>query len=239
MRLSRTLSSLGILTTALLGLGCDKGDQDIKIYRLAKPDAETAATDKSATIMSAPATGQTGMPGMPGSDMSGVGMPAQMPGGAGAEAGPKVTDTPPADWKAQPPSSMRLASYQIKGVNGALADVSLITLAGVAGGLLENVNRWLSQLGKQAVTEEDLKKTATHVTTPLGDATVVDLEGLPSGADPSKDGRIIGAIISGADSTYFFKLRGNAALAAAQKAKFLQWITTVRLGDTAAGGTAK
>jgi hypothetical protein len=57
--------------------------------------------------------------------------------------------------------------------------------------------------------------------------TVVDLAGMPKGADPAKDGRIIAAMISGNGSTLFFKMRGNAALSEAQKAEFLKWVAVV------------
>jgi hypothetical protein len=119
----------------------------------------------------------------------------------------------------------------VKGDNGATADISLILLSGSAGGVLDNINRWLSQIGKPAVTAEELAKMAQHVTAPLGDVTVVDLEGLPQGGDAAKDGRIIAGIASGANGTVFFKMRGNSALAESQKEAFVQWIASVRVGD--------
>ncbi|MCK9589700.1 MAG: hypothetical protein WC076_12025 [Terrimicrobiaceae bacterium] len=141
----------------------------------------------------------------------------------------QVTGNPPQNWEAQPLSSMRQASYLVKGDNGAIADISLVTLAGPAGGDLDNVNRWLSQLGRPAITGEQLGQMARHVTSPLGEVTVVDLEGLPQGADAAKDGRIVAGIVSGDSGTFFFKMRGNAALVESQKAAFIQWIGTVRL----------
>ena len=65
----------------------------------------------------------------------------------------------------------------------------------------------------------------------LGDATVVDLAGLPEGADAAKDGRIIAGIASGEGRTYFFKMRGNAALAESQKDGFIRWIGSVRVSE--------
>lgn len=150
-----------------------------------------------------------------------AGMPAM---GAPGGQSPLVMGNPPSDWAPQPLTEMRQASFLVKGDNGATADISLVTLPGAAGGALENINRWLKQLGKPEVTEEQLAQMAQHVTSPLGDVTVVDIEGLPQGADMAKDGRILGGIASTSDKTYFFKMRGNAALVEAQKAAFIQWI---------------
>ena len=199
----------------LLGVlsGCDN-KQDIQVYRVSK---ETAPP---------PSQAASGMQAMPG-----AGMPAE-------NSGPALTSTPPAGWETQPPSSMRLASFLVKGENGAVADISLVMLGGPAGGGVENVNRWLTQIGQPALDEAKLAQIATHVPSPLGDVLLVDLEGLPSGGDPNKDGRILGGIISGEGKTIFFKMRGNAALAAAQKQNFIQWIATVRMEDPAKGAPA-
>jgi hypothetical protein len=162
-------------------------------------------------------------------------MPPAMPGMSGAsvagfasESTPGLTSEAPAGWEAQPPSAMRLASFLVKGANGASADVSLVALGGAAGGALENVNRWLGQLGQQPVTEEKLDEMARQVTTPLGEVRVVDLAGLPPGADAAKDGRILAGIASGGERTLFFKMRGNAELVGAQKEAFVKWIGSVR-----------
>lgn len=162
--------------------------------------------------------------------------PADM--AAPAAQAPRVSGTTPPDWEAQPLSAMRQASYLVKGANGATADISLVALAGPAGGALDNVNRWLSQLGQPAITAEQLARKAEHATSPLGDVTVVDIEGLPDGADASKDGRIIAGIVAADGKSWFFKMRGNSALAASQKEGFIRWIGTVRVGGDAGGAEA-
>jgi hypothetical protein len=77
-----------------------------------------------------------------------------------------------------------------------------------------------------------MDKMTQHLSSSLGDVTVVDLEGLPEGADATKDGRIIAGIVSGNNKTYFFKMRGNAALAESQKEEFIRWIGTVQIFQT-------
>ena len=213
---SRRLPLLFILPLICALFGGCKDKEEIKVYRVSKPEPDTSTPESPA------------MSGMPP-------MGAPMESNATAGQPSQFTGTPPSDWEAQPLSSMRQASYLVKGENGATADISLVVLAGSAGGILENINRWLSQLGQPAISAEQLALKAQHVTLPLGDVTVVDLEGLPQGAEPSKDGRIIAGIASSESRTIFFKMRGNAALAESQKDAFIKWIGTVRMTEAAAG----
>ena len=45
---------------------------------------------------------------------------------------------------------MRQASFLVHGDNGAVADISFVSLGPAAGNVLDNVNRWLGQLGRTA-----------------------------------------------------------------------------------------
>jgi hypothetical protein len=130
---------------------------------------------------------------------------------------------------------MRQASFLVKGDNGAVADVSFVSLGSAAGNVLENVNRWLAQLGQPPITEEKLGEMAQRLHTSLGDVTIVDLAGLPDNADPARDGRIIAAMVTTDNATLFFKMRGNADLAEAQKGDFIKWVAAVCDAQSQAG----
>jgi len=219
-----TFHRANLCVALLLALGVSTGCKDkdaVKVYRVSKGEPESPAPQASEPggggMGSLPPMGAPSVPGTPSTQPS------------------QVAGTAPANWEAQPLTSMRQASFLVKGDNGATADISLVALAGTAGGVLDNVNRWLSQLGQPAVTAEQLAKTAQHVGSALGDVTVVDLAGLPDGADAAKDGRIIAGIASGEGRTFFFKMRGNAALAESQKAGFIHWIGSVSTAKPAAG----
>jgi hypothetical protein len=201
---------------------CDR-KSEIKVYRVSKAPLEEAApqqTDMAPTNAPSP-----GIPHGPTQNVS------------------TQVETPPS-WESQPLSQMRQASFVVKGENGAVADISLVSLGAAAGNVLDNVNRWLNQLGQPAVTEQQLRQIAQHLTTSLGQVTIVDLAGLPAGADPAKDGRTIAAMVSTNSSTLFFKMRGNADLVEAQKADFIKWVAaacneqskTKSPGTTAANG---
>ncbi len=219
MKSHRTLIYAGLFLACALVSGCKK--DEVAVYSIPKPGPEPTLTENSGT---------GGMP------------PVSVESGSAAGQPSLTMGTPPADWETQPLTSMRQASFLVKGANGVTADISLVTLAGPAGGMMENINRWLSQLGKPEITGDQLAQIAQHTASPLGDVTLVDFEGLPQGADAAKDGRIIGGIATAGGQTYFFKMRGNSALVESQKAAFVRWIRTVStsrtVGTNPGGGEA-
>jgi hypothetical protein len=192
---------------AVLLMACEKSSE-IKVYRVSKaPVEESAPAQRDA---------------MPTNAASPAG-----PAGMVPTAPASVTVNTPASWEPQPLSQMRQASFLVKGDNGALVDISLVSLGTAAGNVLDNVNRWLDQLGQAPISEQQLGKVAQRLTTSLGDVMVVDLAGVAKDADPAKDGRIIAAMATTGGSTLFFKMRGNAALAEAQKPDFIKWVAAV------------
>jgi len=221
MKLHRTRLYFGLIILCVAISAC-KDKSAVKVYRVSKAETPSAAAPSAAP--ESPGMGAAMPPGHPA---VGASSDAMAPAGQPSQ----ITGNPPANWEAQPLSTMRMASYLVKGENGAMADISLVALAGPAGGVLDNVNRWLSQLGRSAITAEELAQLAQHVTSPLGDVTLVDIEGLPDGADATKEGRIIAGIAPVDGKSFFFKMRGNAPLAESQKEAFIQWIGSVRMNE--------
>jgi hypothetical protein len=200
-----------VLVTSMTS--CEK-NSEIKVYRVSKAPLEESAPQEQGAMPT-----NTAAP--------------RMPGGLSPTAETAVT-TPP-NWEAQPLSQMRQASFLAKGDNGAVADISFVSLGSAAGNVLENVNRWLGQLGQPPITEQKLGEIAQRLHTSLGDVTIVDLAGLPDNADPARDGRIIAAMVTTANVTLFFKMRGNADLAEAQKGDFIKWVAAVCDAQTQTG----
>jgi len=214
MRISKHFIVYLGLSAALLLVSCEK-NSEIKVYRVSKAPLEQSAPQQQDAAMPT----NTAAP--------------RMPGGL-APAAETAVATPP-NWEPQPLSQMRQASFLVKGDNGAVADVSFVSLGSAAGNVLENVNRWLGQLGQSPITEEKLGEVAQRLHTSLGDVAIVDLAGLPDNADPARDGRIIAAVVTTANATLFFKMRGNADLAEAQKGDFIKWVAGVCDAQTQAG----
>jgi hypothetical protein len=199
-----------------------KQDKEIKVYRVAR-EAPAAADTHAA------------MPGgtMPGSTDSAdphAGLSAEQLAAAGMASAPaqEFSDSPPAHWKKQPPSAMLLTKYQIQNEGGATVEVTFSTLRSAPGSLLANINRWRGQLGQEPLDDASLKQNMGKVVSGFGDAVLVEIEGIAGDADSKKDGRLIGAIAEQGANAWFFKLRGNAALAAAEKENFIRWIGSVK-----------
>ncbi len=205
-------ASVSFAAFVIFLVGCDRDDGKIKVYRVSKAPLESSASEQGT---------------MPTNAAS----PA-FPAGV-APTGATTVTTPP-NWEAQPLSQMRQASFLVHGENSAIADISFVSLGPAAGNVLDNVNRWLSQLGQPPITSEKLASTIQKLSTARSDVAIVDLTGQPENGDSNKDGRIIGAIASDEERTVFFKMRGNSALVGAQKENFLKWVSSVR----SASGTA-
>src|SRR5437867_11891672 len=91
----------------------------------------------------------------------------RMPGAVAPIAATAVT-TPP-NWEPQPLSQMRQAGFLVKGDKGAVADISFVSLGTAAGNALDNVDRWLDELGHPPITREKLADIPQGLRAELGD----------------------------------------------------------------------
>jgi hypothetical protein len=155
-----------------------------------------------------------------------------MSGNPGASAmnasglAPTSADKPtwdvPAGWQEQAPTSMRVATFQVTGPSGATADVSVIQLGGMGGGLLANVNRWRSQLGLQPVEDSELQKLVSTHDVNGAKISLVDLVG--RSVESGQPARLLVAMVPREGATWFYKMLGNDALVAQQKAAFIKFV---------------
>jgi hypothetical protein len=192
---------------------CEK-NSEIKVYRVSKAPLEESVPQQQGAMPT-----NTTAPRMPGS----------------VPPATETAVTTPPNWQPQPLSQMRQASFLVNGENGTVADISFVSLGSAAGNVLENVNRWLGQIGQPPITEQKLGEVAQRLHTSLGNVTIVDLAGLPDNADPKRDGRIVAAMVTAGNSTLFFKMRGNADLTEAQKGDFIKWVASVCDAQNQAG----
>jgi len=132
----------------------------------------------------------------------------------------KVTWTLPVGWVVKDSANgMRIGSFGAPDpglentgeLDPKAVDVSVVQLAGDAGGLKANIQRWMGQIGLKATPEEmdELIKAAKHFKTKTGqDGMLVDLTDKLSG-DMTQSKSIYGAIIATADYTVFVKAMGE------------------------------
>lgn len=151
-------------------------------------------------------------------------MPPGHPDTSGA-APPRLQYKLPGDWQEVSPGEMRAASFRVAGKDGKQADVSVIPLPGLAGGDLDNVNRWRGQVGLPAVSEAELAKLAQPVEVAAQAASLYAQAGTNSGSGEKT--RILAAITRRDGVAWFFKMTGDDDLVAQQKPAFIEFLKSV------------
>ncbi len=161
-------------------------------------------------------------------------MPSMMPAGLPAPDNsglPALKYTLPADWKEKAVTQMRVASFSA-GQSSQPADVSVVPMGGTAGGDLANVNRWRGQVGLPQFGDDELQKLVEKVEIASQPANLYDIAG--TSPDSGTAQRILAAIWYRDDTTWFFKMTGEAALVEAQKPAFVTFLKSVQFGTPAA-----
>ncbi len=133
---------------------------------------------------------------------------------------PALHYTLPSNWQEKPLTPMRAASFKAAAPNGKEVDVSVVFLAGEAGGDLANVNRWRDQVKLPPIDEATLQQSAEHVTADGHDFLVVDLVSADPLGEQNEKQRIIAAILDEKGRSWFIKMTGEDAAVASQKSAF-------------------
>jgi hypothetical protein len=211
MKRSAILNLSSLATVLLLSLAFSGCDRDaVKVYKV--------DSQESAAPAPAPATPSA-------NDMAS--MANQIPAPDNSQL-PKLTFTLPAGWQEKPATSFRVASFDVV-VNGKKADVSVIPLGGSSGGDLANVNRWRGQVGLPPVDEAGLKQTAETIEIAGVAAELYDIA-----PPPSDDATgILGAILHGGDTAWYFKIIGDADLVKGQKVNFIAFLKSIGFSQPA------
>ncbi len=160
-------------------------------------------------------------------DMTGVVKgeePADEEPAAADRPGEPAYDVPPG-WQPLPATGMRVAAFKVTD-GGQSAEVTVIPLAGAAGGLLSNVNRWRGQVGLPDTTDEQLRKEAKMLDSPAGLVVAVDLTG--------PKGRTLGGVLLHGGRSWFVKMTGPAELVVKQQAAFEAFVKSLRFAAAGA-----
>ncbi|MFD2256095.1 hypothetical protein ACFSSA_05345 [Luteolibacter algae] len=145
--------------------------------------------------------------------------PAPPAGPTGPTGPPKIEVKAPDGWTVSQGSAMRAASFSIAGGKGASADVSVIPLPGDSGSVLDNVNRWRSQLQLQPLASEEDPALGSWVE---DNGKKYFISHMLS-TEPLLEGRkaaISTAILKQGSYTWFFKITGDAGLVQENRGKF-------------------
>ncbi len=120
----------------------------------------------------------------------------------------------PTGWKERGADGMRAATLLPPGGG---VEVTVIALPGDVGGELANVNRWRGQIGLTPLEEAGLAEAKTTVRSRLGDVSLYEFTG--GGAVKT---RLAAGVLTLGGTTWFFKLMGPEAPAAAARPAFLE-----------------
>ncbi|MFC1585781.1 hypothetical protein ACFL5V_09560 [Fibrobacterota bacterium] len=139
----------------------------------------------------------------------------------------------PRGWMEEKGSGMRTVTFFLEHGNSK-ADCSIIQMAGKAGGLENNVKRWMRQLGLIVPAEKALRKFIDgqkKITTKGGlKGVLVDMTTLLSGNIAEKNSGMV-SVIERKDKTIFIKLFGEKKLLIANKEKFLKLCLSLKSAD--------
>ena len=141
-------------------------------------------------------------------------------------------------WAADPEDSAAVAAARAGQPDPRAVDVSIVKLAGAAGGLRANVVRWLGQVGVSETFADEAIAAATPITTASGQTgIVVDFTPLLSG-DLTQTQSIIGAILEAGEHTVFVKAMGPRTRLTRIKPALVAFTRNLTIdGDDAEAGT--
>jgi hypothetical protein len=137
----------------------------------------------------------------------------------------KVTyDTPPG-WAPAEGSPVSLVNFTVAGAaEGEGATVNVTPLGNFAGREAMLVNMWRNQVGSEPLSPEEAARTLSDV--PVAGETGKIFE--VSGTRDGKTRRLVTAMLSRDDGTWFFKLAGDESVVQAQKPAFLTFLKSFR-----------
>ena len=101
-------------------------------------------------------------------------------------------------------------------------------LAVAAGDRLANVNRWRGQIGLAEISANELADTMAKLPIDGETGSYVDLVA-PEGVGPRK--AILAVIVDHGEKSWFITLKGDAALAAQEKARFEAFVQSLKFKD--------
>jgi hypothetical protein len=206
---------------ALAVTACSKGTKDTAP---ASPASAPPASGNASDLQPALPSGHPPVDGMQKP-------PSEHPAGA------VIAWTVPAGWKEEPTSGMRYTQYRVSGVDGDPEDAECAVFyfgPGQGGSPKDNASRWVSQFsqpdGKSSEERAKIEvktvngKQAMFVE--VGGTYTPSMMGQPGG-EPKKDYALIGAIVSGPDAPWFFKLTGPRRTVEASRAAFTDLIASI------------
>jgi hypothetical protein len=143
-----------------------------------------------------------------------------------SQVAPQLAWNAPPHWQQTESGQVSVANFVIR-KEGREASVNITPLPNLAGREAMIVNMWREQMGQPALTEDEVSAALLPAEVAGETGRLFEIGG--SGAERT----IVTAFLHRSDASWFFKLAGDAALVAEEKPRFLEFIKTVRMKETA------
>jgi hypothetical protein len=134
----------------------------------------------------------------------------------------------PEGWKENPaPGSMRAASFIIAGANETEAELAVIPMSGMENIESQLVNMWRGQVKIAPLSEEEMAKQGAEISIGTSKGRLFEMASTEPILGGNFKARFLVAMLKEAETTWFFKLAGEDALVAGQKAAFVEFLKGV------------
>lgn len=199
--------------------------------------ALTGCKDEKPKVYSAPPDPPLAVDsGVPGDSATG---PATAPPTGSPRRPAAPPWTVPAGWMDKPdPTGVRQASYSVTRGDRML-DIAVTAFPGATGGELENVNRWRRELTLPEIADDGLNGLAQPVKIGGENGQLYEFANTTARADGNPAKRTLVAQLPAGGMTVFFKMHGDATLAAEERPNFLAWLASVQTGPEPSADTAQ
>lgn len=131
----------------------------------------------------------------------------------------------PEGWTAAQAGQFQIAVYEVRDGDRQVG----ISVSSAGGDLAANVNRWRQQVQLAPLDAADLKKEMHKIKVDSHDGAYVEAIGPATAKDRET---ILGVIVEAQGKQWFFKLKGDAELAAREKPRFEKFVQSIRFRGT-------
>lgn len=150
----------------------------------------------------------------------------EQPQGAGA---PHIHYQTPAGWAEEQPGGIRVARLSAPAKQGPALDISVIPLPGITASKADVVNLWREQIRLGPIKEDELAGVIEKVTVGSEDAEMFDMVSAENIIEDKHKARILVAMLSQGQTTWFFKMTGEDESVRGQKAAFVEFLKSVTI----------
>lgn len=151
---------------------------------------------------------------------------------AHAPGEPHIHYKTPDGWVEGQPGGIRVARFSIPAKQGPEIDVSVIPLPGITAAKADVVNLWREQIRLAPINQEELEGVIEKVKVGPDAGEMFDMVSAEPMIEDKFKARILVAMLSHGQTTWFFKMTGEDESVRAQKGAFVEFLKSVEIDYT-------